>query len=309
MKNKFIVFFIMFIIMLCSYKQNDKHTFDNKLVSEAIKDGQPEESGSITVMVNHQNENKKLDLEDYVIGVVSCEMPASFEIEALKAMAVAARTYALYKLDTNSEYVLSSTTSDQCYSSLEKLKSRWKDKFESNYKRISLAVNETKGEYISYNDKPIYAAYFSISNGYTENSEDVFVKKLSYLKSVDSLWDKQYSYKEKSIEMTEDDFLRKLGISDKKIESIKFEKCSHGRVNYIYINGNKYKGTKIRSLLSLRSTDFTINNKDNKVIIHTKGYGHGVGMSQYGANGMAQKGYNYTDIINHYYTDVKMMNK
>lgn len=202
MKNKFIVFFIMFIIMLCSYKQNDKYTLDNKLVSEAIKDGQPEESGSITVMVNHQNENKKLDLEDYVIGVVSCEMPASFEIEALKAMAVAARTYALYKLDTNSEYVLSSTTSDQCYSSLEKLKSRWKDKFESNYKRISLAVNETKGEYISYNDKPIYAAYFSISNGYTENSEDVFVKKLSYLKSVDSLWDKQYSYKEKSIEMT-----------------------------------------------------------------------------------------------------------
>ena len=212
-------------------------------------------------------------------------------------------------IDTNSEYVLSSTTSDQCYSSLEKLKSRWKDKFESNYKRISLAVNETKGEYISYNDKPIYAAYFSISNGYTENSEDVFVKKLSYLKSVDSLWDKQYSYKEKSIEMTEDDFLRKLGISDKKIESIKFEKCSHGRVNYIYINDNKYKGTKIRSLFSLRSTDFTINNKDNKVIIHTKGYGHGVGMSQYGANGMAQKGYNYTDIINHYYTGVKMMNK
>ena len=95
----------------------------------------------------------------------------------------------------------------------------------------------------------------------------------------------------------------------KKIESIKFEKCSHGRVNYIYINGNKYKGTKIRSLLSLRSTDFTINNKDNKVIIHTKGYGHGVGMSQYGANGMAQKGYNYIDIINHYYTGVKMMNK
>ena len=160
MKNKFIVFFIMFIIMLCSYKQNDKYTLDNKLVSEAIKDGQPEESGSITVMVNHQNENKKLDLEDYVIGVVSCEMPASFEIEALKAMAVAARTYALYKLDTNSEYVLSSTTSDQCYSSLEKLKSRWKDKFESNYKRISLAVNETKGEYLSYIDKTIYAAIF-----------------------------------------------------------------------------------------------------------------------------------------------------
>lgn len=309
MKNKFIVFFIMTIIMLCSYNQNDKSSMDNKVVSDVIKDEQAEEKEPVMVMVNYQNENKKMDLEDYVVGVVSCEMPASFEVEALKAMAVAARTYALYKLDTNSEYVLSSTTSDQCYSSAEKLKSRWKDKFDYNYKKISQAVSDTKGEYISYNDKPIYAAYFSISNGYTENSEDVFVKKLSYLKSVDSSWDKQYSYKEKDIEMTETDFLSKLGISDKKIENIKIEKCSHGRVNFIYINGNKYKGTKIRTLLSLRSTDFTIKNENNKVIIHTKGYGHGVGMSQYGANGMAQTGYKYTDIINHYYTGVKLMNK
>ena len=94
-----------------------------------------------------------------------------------------------------------------------------------------------------------------------------------------------------------------------KIENIKIEKCSHGRVDTIYVNNHKYKGTKFRTLLSLKSTDFEIKNINGKVIIHTKGYGHGVGMSQYGANGMALEGYKYNEIINHYYTDVKIMNK
>ena len=186
--------------MLCSYNKNALDDDINKvLTSENIKEENKtneEEKEPIMVAVNYQNDTKKLDLEEYVFGVVSCEMPASFEMEALKAMAVASRTFALYKLQSNENYVLSSTTSDQCYSSIDKLKSRWKDKYDTNYEKIKKAVAETKGKYISYNDKAIYAAYFSISNGYTENSEDVFVKKLPYLKSVNSSWDKNYSYKD-----------------------------------------------------------------------------------------------------------------
>ena len=299
--------------MLCSYNKNALDDDINKvLTSENIKEENKtieEEKEPIMVAVNYQNDTKKLDLEEYVFGVVSCEMPASFEMEALKAMAVASRTFALYKLQSNENYVLSSTTSDQCYSSIDKLKSRWKDKYDTNYEKIKKAVAETKGKYISYNDKAIYAAYFSISNGYTENSEDVFVKKLPYLKSVNSSWDKNYSYKESDKEYTVSEFLNRLGINDDKIENIKIEKCSHGRVDTIYVNNHKYKGTKFRTLLSLKSTDFEIKNINGKVIIHTKGYGHGVGMSQYGANELAKQGKNYRDIINYYYQNVNIIEK
>lgn len=296
--------------MIFSYGKNNTNNVltiekSNKEVEKNVENN----NEPIMVAVNYQNDTRNLDLEEYVFGVVSCEMPASFELEALKAMAVAARTFALYKIDTNENYVLSSSTSDQCYSSLDKLKTRWKNKYDDNYKKIKKAVSETKGEYITYNDKPIYAAYFSISNGYTENSEDVFVKKLAYLKSVDSSWDKKYSYKESNKEFSVSDFLNKLGISDTKIKNIKIERGTHGRVDTIYINNSKFKGTKFRTLLSLRSTDFEIKTSNDKVNIHTKGYGHGVGMSQYGANSMALEGYDYNDIINHYYTNIKIVNK
>ena len=295
--------------MICSYKEKQLVNANNQVLT--VEETKEDENyvEPIMVAVNYKNDTKNLDLEDYVFGVVSCEMPASFELEALKAMAVAARTFALYKIDTNENYVLSSTTSDQCYYSLDKLKTRWKDKYEDNYNKIKKAVLETKGKYITYNNKPIYAAYFSISNGYTENSEDVFVKKLAYLKSVNSSWDKKYSYKESSKKISILEFLNKLGINDSKIENIKIERGSHGRVDIIYINNHKFKGTKFRTLLSLKSTDFEIQNSNNKITIHTKGHGHGVGMSQYGANAMALEGYNYSDIINHYYTDIKIMNK
>lgn len=307
MKKKFIVFFVLFFIMILSYNKNNTNNLLTIEKEETIE--QSTKENPIIVAVNYQNDTKNLYLEDYVFGVVSCEMPASFEFEALKAMAVASRTFALYKLESNKDYILSSTTSDQCYSSNDKLKSRWKDKYDENYNKIKKAVDETRGKYITYNDKAIYAAYFSISNGYTENSEDVFVKKLSYLKSVSSSWDEKYSYKSYNKEIKIVDFLNKLGINDNKIKDIKIERGPHGRVDTITINNHKYKGTKFRTLLSLRSTDFEIKETKDKVIIHTKGYGHGVGMSQYGANGMALEGYNYIDIINHYYTGVKIMNK
>ena len=300
MKVKFIVFFLCLIMVLFSYvfKVFEKVESNNEdeVISEEVK----------TVSINNNGVIEELELEDYVIGVVACEVPASFEYEALKAMSVAARTFALYKIETNDNYVFSTGTKDQCYITNEKMKKNWNSNFENNYNKIKNAVMETKNEHMTYNDKTIISFYFSISNGYTENCENVFSQKLDYLVSVDSSWDKDYSYKEKSVSFNEKEFLNKLGIDDDKVNELKINRGNTGRADSIIVNGVKFKGTKFRSLLKLRSTDIEINIKDSKVNIITKGYGHGVGMSQYGANSMAKNGYKYDEILKHYYSGIEI---
>lgn len=312
MKKKFIVFFIMFIFMIFSYKNKINNTdkksineTENNKVNNIDKDDNEEKIISVNALIN--NDIVSLSLEDYVIGVVACEMPASFDNEALKAMSVAARTYALYKKERNN--TLKTTTDDQCYIDNNQMKKKWKSNYDKYYSKISNAVNSTKNEYMTYNDKVIIAFYFSISNGKTENVENVFSQKLDYLVSVDSSWDKRSSYNENNVKFKIKDFLNKLNIKDDKINNIKIDRSSTNRVNNIKINNNNYKGTKFRTLLGLRSTDFDITYDNNYVYIHTLGYGHGVGMSQYGANYMAQDGYKYDDILKHYYTGIKIMNK
>ena len=294
MKNKIIVFFIMFVLMLTSYSQKNIENKSNEYKTKTIN-----------VLVNKEIQN--LDLEEYVVGVVACEMPASFNEEALKAMAVAARTYALYKMKGNKEYDLTSTTKDQCYINIEDMKKKWGNSFNKYYKIVSKSVNDTSGEYMTYKDKVIESFYFSISNGYTENSENVFSQKLDYLVSVDSSWDSKYSYKKATVKYSISEFLKKLNIKDKVINKIDIKRYKSGRVNTIKINDKSFKGTEFRKLLSLKSTDFEISYNDKEVVINTKGYGHGVGMSQYGANAMAQLGYKYDEILKYYYTGINLM--
>lgn len=300
--KRFIVFFIVFVCMIFSYVNKEKSNVVLNEDSEIKKE-------EFNVNVSYNDEVINLELEEYVVGVVACEMPASFDDEALKAMSVAARTFALYKLKNNKNYKLKSDTSDQCYISLSEMKDKWGNNFDKYYNKIKNLVYETKNEYMIYNDEVIISFYFSISNGYTENVENVFSQKLDYLVSVDSSWDKNSNYKSKDLKIKINDFFNKLGIDYSNNIKIKYERSDTGRVNYVYINGNKFKGTKIRSLLSLRSTDFEISNDKEYVYIKTKGYGHGVGMSQYGANYMAKSGYKYDEILKHYYTDVEIVNK
>jgi stage II sporulation protein D len=303
-------------MLIISYKEKDvvvKNDNKTKIVKTTIEKEtnevkKQEKNNNIkkVSIVYKNNKEESLDLEEYVLGVVACEMPASFEIEALKAMAVAARTFALYKITTNKNYKLSTTTKDQCYITKEKMKKNWGSNFEKNYNKILKAVKNTSNQYMTYNDKVIIAFYFSISNGYTENCENVFSQKLSYLRSVSSSWDKEYGYKEKTIKFKENEFLNKLNIKDKSITNIKITKDKSNRAKFVYVNGNKFKGTNFRSLLSLRSTDVSIKNKDGYVYVTTKGYGHGVGMSQYGAEAMAKKGYSYEEILKHYYQGIEL---
>ena len=165
MKRKFIVFLILLIILINS-NSNNKVFIETPIENEIEK----KEDNKIVRVLKEDN-IIDLELEDYVIGVVSCEMPASFNIEALKAMSVAARTYALYKMNDNKEYDLTSTTKDQCYIDDNQMKNKWGTQYDKYYSIINDAVYETTGEYLIYKDKIILPLYFSISNGYTENSE------------------------------------------------------------------------------------------------------------------------------------------
>lgn len=290
MKTKIIVFFLLALIYLSTY--NEELEVDKKTIEPVAK------------VINTNNE----ELEDYVVGVVACEMPALFEEEALKAMSVAARTYAMYKLKSDSDYDLYNSDSDQCYINQEEMKDKWSSNYEKYFDKITDIVSKTKGEYLTYNDEVIIAFYFSITNGYTENVQNVFGEKLSYLESVKSPWDSEYSYKEASTKFELKDFLSKLKIEDSKINNIEIKKNDSNRVDIIKINNKEYKGTEFRKLLNLKSTDISIKCDDSEVIVYTKGYGHGVGMSQYGANGMAKEGYTYDEILKYYYSGVEIMN-
>ena len=255
---------------------------------------------------------EEVPLEKYVLGVVAGEMPASFNIEALKAQAVASRTYALKKAESNKEYDVEDSTTNQVYIDDNKMKEKWKDNYDELLKKIKNAVDETKGEVLLYNNELIDAMFFSTSNGYTENSDDVFSSSLPYLVSVESNWDKTESPVFASTkEVTKKEFLFNLGLSDSNtIDVNNIERTKTGRVKNITINKKVFKGTKIRSIFGLKSTSFTINIKNDVVTFNVNGYGHGVGMSQYGANGMAKEGYNYKEILKYYYqnSDIKKIN-
>ena len=241
-----------------------------------------------------------LNMTDYLIGVVSSEMPASFNLEALKAQSVLARTYALKAKQTGKK--LTDTVSTQSYIDIDQMKNKWGNSFNTYYNKIKNAVENTNGEYLSYNGNYIEALYHSTNNGKTESSLDVFGNYYPYLISVSSEYDKNASSYLRTINMPLDTISNKLGLNlnnDSVISILSY--TDGGNIKEININGNNFSGKKLRELLGLRSADFDISISDNNANITTRGYGHGVGMSQYGANGMANAGYSYKDILSHYY--------
>lgn len=241
-----------------------------------------------------------LNMTDYLIGVVSSEMPASFNLEALKAQSVLARTYALKAKQTGKK--LTDTVNTQSYIDIDQMKNKWGNSFNTYYNKIKNAVENTNEEYLSYNGNYIEALYHSTNNGKTESSLDVFGNYYPYLISVSSEYDKNASSYLRTINMPLDTISNKLGLSlnnDSVISILSY--TDGGNIKEININGNNFSGKKVRELLGLRSADFDISISDNNANITTRGYGHGVGMSQYGANGMANAGYSYKDILSHYY--------
>ncbi|MCI8777732.1 MAG: stage II sporulation protein D [Bacilli bacterium] len=249
-------------------------------------------------------------IEEYIVGVVSGEVPISFEMDALKAQAVAARSYVLKQLEynRNNDYDVVDTVMNQVYLDSDQLKNRWGNNYITNLNKAKMAVLETKGEYLDCNGSVVEALFFSTSTGYTENSGEVFPTQQPYLKSVASTWDADVS------PVFNDyfyfklwDFYSKLGLpySDTLyVEAI--NTTSTGRIKQVKINGKIFSGDDVQYLLGLRSTFFSIIQNGEDITVNTKGYGHGVGMSQYGAQGMALNGYKYDEILKYYYQGVEI---
>lgn len=256
------------------------------------------------------NEIQIVPLEEYIVGVLAGEMPVYFELEALKAQAVASRSYVLKRLEYNkdSEYDVVDSVLNQVYLDDNYLKEAWGKDYVVNINKLRTAVNQTIDEYLEYDGEIIDALFFSTSNGYTEDASIVFNLELPYLKSVESKWDAQTSSvfnSQKTMSLQE--FYEKLGLEYKKQLSFNvLERSDTNRIIKLAINGNMLNATDVYNKLGLRSTDFNLTQVGTNVVIDTKGYGHGVGMSQYGALGMAKEGYNYMQILEYYYSGAEI---
>lgn len=267
---------------------------------------------------------QEIGFEEYILGVVSSEMPAAFHEEALKAQSVAARTYALSRIakfknghPDHKDAPLCTDIHCQAWMSKDELLTVHGEKWFSDYwEKLSNIVKGTEGEVLTYEGELVSEPLFhSTSGGKTEDSETVFASAYPYLKSVDSPYEEESPRYQNSIKMTLNEFINKLKSKYPKADLTKAnikdkvkiaESSNTGRIKSVSIDGEILSGSSFRQMFGLNSTNFKINLADEDIEIETLGYGHGVGMSQWGANGMAKEGKNYKEILMHYYTGTQV---
>ncbi len=281
----------------------------------------------VRLYVNSRDEVIELGLGEYVAGVVAAEMPASFHPEALKAQAVVARTYAVKRIrilggrgcDRHPGADLCDDPGHgQAWQPTSALRKRWGFWYFPRYwGKIKRAVQDTAGLVVTYDGLPIDPVYHSTSGGHTENSEDVWGTKVPYLRGVPSTHEDRSPHLKETVRLKWSDLEKALGYQggslavaarrEEKVLEV-LERSPYGRVKSVRIGERVFKGTEVRSRLGLRSTLFTWHRAGDAVVIETTGYGHGVGMSQYGADGLARTGWNFRRIIQYYYQGVKIEN-
>ncbi len=248
---------------------------------------------------------EQMDFERYLVGVVAAEMPASFDLEALKAQAVCARTYTYQRLLNGYTYPLGAQVSDdpgtcQAYVSKEEFAAAHPQDTVFYYQKIEQAVAETAGEILIFEGRPVEALYHSTCGGQTEEAADIWGKEAACLHSVPCRWCGNSGYYRKELFFSQQDFAALLGVEADATLQIQ-EQTSSGRVKRAEIGGKEFSGEEIRSRLGLPSTWFSMETTSDGVKLITRGFGHGLGLCQYGAGGMAAEGYNYREILSHYY--------
>lgn len=275
--------------------------------------------GTIKLLHKKTGEVEQVNLDDYLCNVVSAEMPADYEIEALKAQAVVARTYTIYKINNKKHEnadICDDSTCCQAWVDKETRFSRWEEsKRESNWEKIQKCVQETQGQIITYQNQPINAFFHANSGGKTELPVNVWGGTgLPYLQVVETAGEEGYKQYESEVELTQDELIEKLktkysdiSIDFSNQEDLKIlEYTDSGRVKTVKFGNHEISGVETRTLLELKSTNFEISKENDKIKFTVKGYGHGVGMSQTGADAMAKQGKNYKEIINHFYSGVEI---
>ncbi len=313
---KYILFFLIIHLIPCIF-----------FLSPAKVDQSPpaaEYSQTISVYFTKEDKVKTVSLEDYLVGVVSAEMPVSFPLEALKAQAVASRSYILDKqvsggdkiADHKGAAVCTDSAHCKAWISKEDRFKSWPEKdAEKNWKKITAAVNSTAGEYMTYNGEPITAVFYAISSGTTERAVDVWGGDVPYLQNADSSHDKNApGYSSQSTFSS----ARIKSLLKEKFPDIKLSKnpsewyseetrSSGGAVLSCKFGNMELKGTEVRTLFSLRSHNYRLSFKDDTFTFDVVGYGHGVGMSQWGAKFYADEGKSYHDILRIYYKDIEFV--
>ncbi|SHH19595.1 stage II sporulation protein D [Tepidibacter thalassicus] len=324
MKNPFLVFIYVFFVIIVIPVFLTVGIYKDYIFNEDVVKNKKFESLNIKVYNSRKDKVEIMDLEEYLYNVVASEMPATFNEEALKAQAIAARSYVFYRMENGGDkipqhkgaIVCTDHTHCQEYLTIEQLKKahgrEWMRKL---WPKVKKAVDDTRGMVLVYEGKTIQPLYHSTSGGRTENSEEVFSAKLPYLRSVDSPYEQGSPKLISNVKISKRDFINKFKDADIVLsgnikEEIKvLSRTEGGSVKEIKIGKKVIRGRDVRKILNLNSSDFEIKINDNYVNIITKGYGHGVGMSQWGANGMANKGYKYDEILKHYFKGVKIEKK
>lgn len=251
------------------------------------------------VQVMHNGISESIPLETYLEGVVASEMPYTFELEALKAQCVAARTFVL-KRNLN----VDDSTSSQVYRSESELIEIHQDNYETMITRVRQAIKETESLVMRYNGEYISALFYSSNNGKSNKASWYYSSEVPYLQSVDSPWDLQFDNIIQTTTLSLSDCMNALGVASMDIGEITY--YDNGYVQSIVIGNQQFSGREVREKLHLRSSCFSFKQEQGNLVITTSGYGHGVGMSQYGAQGMALEGYDFKAILNHYYTGVSI---
>ena len=325
-----ILFFILPIIFTITPKAETEEVVSN---IENVTQEQPEQEAETTtydyqkyktIKLFHSGSGQieELPIDEYLYGVVSSEMPANYEAEALKAQAIVARTYTIYQIMNNSGKhpgadICDNSSCCQAWISKDERLSKWApEEAESNWNKIVDAVNSTSGKIITYQNKPINAFFHSNSGGKTESSLNIWGGiDYPYLKSVETAGEEGYTQYSSEAKFTKEELLNKL---KEKYEDCEIdysqENCiqileytTSGRVKTIKFGNKEIAGTEARTILGLRSTNFTFTISGDEIIFSVIGYGHGVGMSQTGADALAKSGSNCEEIIKHFYTDVEIV--
>ena len=312
--------FLSFLIPVLFTKRDDIKrviVLDNEVKQEEYDYGN---YNTIKLLHSSTGIVEELSLDNYLLGVVSSEMPVYFENEALKAQAVVARTYTLYKIINGSKHEDADICDDpkccQAWISKEDRLNKWnEDEKENNWMKIENSINATKGKIATYEGRPINAFFHSNSGGITDTATAVWGgTNYPYLQSVQTSGEDEYTQYSSKIIIDKNEFIDKIreyhsefNIDWNSKEQIQItEYTEGGRVKTIKIGNLYLSGTEVRNIFSLKSAKFEISIEEDNIKIDVIGYGHGVGMSQTGADKMAKEGKNYEEIIKHYYTGVEI---
>lgn len=319
MKNRGFLFIILTaVLLICPLAATGGADAPENSTGETAKTNSRDDGDSILVLSSSTKKINEIDMFEYVVGAVAAEMPPTYHSQALRAQAAVCYTYAKKKRSSPDPTLGGADITDnsavhQGYLDAAARKEKWGNKYETYEKKIEEAVKDVFGKTITYNGEIITAAFHAISCGQTFSAEDVWGKDVPYLKSVTSAGDKLSPDYSSTLTLTADEFKKAFAGSGAELDGDaenwvgETKKTDSGCVSCAVIGGKEFTGAQVRERLGLRSACFEIKCSDGEFKITVRGYGHGVGMSQYGADYMARQGSDWQEIIKHYYTGVAIV--